>query len=60
MTLERMQNYAYRDGKEAGEQQKAIEDAVTLVKKYNATPEVAAADIGAPLDKVLEALKNAE
>ncbi len=68
MTLERMQAYAYNDGKEAGiklgieagEQQKAIEDAVTLVKKYNATPEVAAADIGAPLDKVLEALKNAE
>ena len=60
MTLERMQNYAYRDGKEAGELQKAIESAVILVKKYNATPEAAAADIGAPLEKVLEALKGAD
>ena len=27
-------------------------------KKYNAKPEVAAADMNAPLDKVLEALKT--
>ena len=60
MTLERMQAYAYNDGKEAGEQQKAVEDAITLVKKYKATPETAAADMGAPLDKVLEALKNTD
>ena len=42
---------------EAGAQQKAIEDAVTLVKKYTAKPEDAARDMNAPLDKVLEALK---
>jgi len=28
-----------------------------LVKKYKATPETAAQDAGAPLDKVLEALE---
>ena len=39
--------------------QKAVEDAVMLVKKYNASPEKAAQDAGAPLDKVLEALKAA-
>ena len=36
--------------------EKAVEDAVMLVKKYNATPEAAAQDTGAPLDKVQEAL----
>ncbi len=40
-----------------GSQQKAVENAVMLVKKYNATPETAAQDAGAPLDKVLEALE---
>lgn len=43
-----------------GAQQKAVEDAVTLVKKYNAAPETAAADVGAPLEKVLEALSARE
>ena len=51
---------AFEDGKEAGlaegEQQKAIEDAVLLVKEFNVTPEVAAEKLGAPLDKVLEGL----
>ena len=43
-------------GMQQGAQQKAIEDAVMIVKKYKATPEAAAQDAGAPLDKVLEAL----
>lgn len=37
-------------------EQKAIESAIILIKDYNATPEVAAAKMGAPLDKVLEAI----
>ena len=40
-----------------GAQEKAVENAVMLVKKYKATPETAAQDAGAPLDKVLEALE---
>ena len=45
---------AFKDGKE----QKAIESAVTAVTKYKIKPEDAASDMGAPLDKVLEALNN--
>ena len=41
-----------------GAQQKAIEAAVKNVLKYHATPEEAAEDMGAPLDKVLEALSS--
>ena len=44
---------------EEATQQKAVEDALTLVHDYNATPELAAEKMGAPLDKVLEALKAA-
>ena len=50
----------YNEGLEDGAHQKAIEDAVMLVKKYNAKPEDAAKDMGAPLDKVLETLKQKE
>ena len=39
-------------------QQKAIEDAIMLVHDYNATPEVAAQKMNAPLELVLEGLKN--
>lgn len=35
-----------------------VEAAVKLVKKYNVSPEEAASDMGAPLEKVLEALKE--
>ncbi len=45
-------------GIQQGQQQKAIEDAVTLVKKYKATPEKAAQDMNAPLKAVLEVLKK--
>ncbi len=41
-----------------GEQKKAVEDAIMLVQKYNATPEAAAKDMNAPLDLVLEGLKK--
>ena len=49
---------AIRGWREDGRQEKAVEAAVTLVQKYNATPETAANDMGAPLDLVLEALKE--
>ena len=45
--------------RDAGREEKAVENAVTLVRKYNASPESAAADMDAPLDKVLEALAAA-
>ena len=45
------------EGLAEGARQKAVEAAVMLVKKYKATPETAAQDAGAPLDKVLEALE---
>jgi predicted transposase/invertase (TIGR01784 family) len=38
--------------------QKAIEAAITLVRKYNVSPESAAKDMNAPLDKVLENLSK--
>ncbi len=47
---------AKEEGIAEGESKKAVENAVMLVKKYKATPETAAQDAGAPLDKVLEAL----
>ena len=46
----------YEDGREQGTLAKAIEDAVMLVKDYNATPEIAAQKMNAPLESVLEAL----
>ena len=58
MTYERIQAYAYDNGKEAGAQQKAVEAAIMLVHDYNATPEVAAQKMNAPLELVLEGLKT--
>jgi len=62
MTFARQQYYAFQDGKQAGiaegEQQKAIEDAVMLVRDFNIEPKLAAEKIHAPLDKVLEALRK--
>ena len=45
-------------GKEAGAEQKAVEDAVMLVHDYNASPEVAAQKMKAPLELLLEALEK--
>ena len=47
-----------RMAKAEGKLEKAIEMAVKNVRKYKEKPEVAAADAGAPLDEVLEALKK--
>ena len=58
MEWEREMAYKFREGKEEGELLKAIEDATLLIKKYHASPETAASDVGAPLDKVLEALQK--
>lgn len=41
-----------------GTQQKAVEDAIILIKDFNAEPELAATKMNAPLEKVLEALKT--
>ena len=64
MEWERQRTYDFENGKEAGieigkeaQQEKAIEDALTIIRKYKVSPEEAAKDVGAPLDKVLEALK---
>ena len=46
---------AFQDGQET----KAIEGAIVLVKDFNATPELAAQKMNAPLDKVIKALENA-
>ena len=46
--------------KEEGGIEKAVENAIKNIQKYNATPEEAANDMGAPLDKVLERLKELE
>ena len=58
MEWEREMARKFREGKTEGELLKAIEDAVLIVKKYKASPKTAAADVGAPLDKVLEALQK--
>ena len=58
MEWEREMARKFREGKEEGELLKAIEAAVLIVNKYKATPESAASDVGAPLEKVLEALKT--
>ena len=52
------QEEAFEDGMEKGMQQKAIENAITLVRQFNIAPELAAEKMGAPLDKVLEKLDS--
>ena len=49
---------ALKEGREEGARTKAIEAAVMLVKDFNATPELAAEKMNAPLEDVLEALKG--
>ena len=41
-----------------GRQQKAVEDAITLINDFEATPEIAAQKTQAPLELVLEALNK--
>ena len=47
----------YTVGKDEGRSEKAIEDAVMLIKEYKEKPEIAAKKMNAPLNKVLETLK---
>ena len=42
MDWEREKTYSFNRGLEQGAQQKAVEDALTLIRDYNATPETAA------------------
>ena len=48
------------EGRAEGALNKAIEAAVFNIRKYKASPEEAAKDMGAPLDKVLEALEKSK
>ena len=66
MTVERLERYAFKNGHEqgvaegivTGAQQKAVEDAIMLIHEYKEKPEVAAKKMKAPLERVLEALKQ--
>ena len=49
--------YGKELGRSEGERQKAVEDAIMLIQKYNIPPETAAKDMNAPLNLVLEKLK---
>ena len=44
--------------KEEGRTEKAVEDALMLIKEYHETPEIAAKKMNAPLELVLDALKT--
>ena len=48
---------AFDKGAQEGAQQKAINDAITLIKKYKVSPEEASKDMNAPMELVLERLK---
>ena len=47
-----------RGWRKDGQQEKAIEAAIFIIKKYNESPEEAAKEMGAPLELVLEGLKD--
>ncbi len=47
-----------RDMIKKGAQEKAMENALVAIKEFGISPQVAAEKMGAPLDKVLEALKD--
>jgi len=48
----------FAEGKNEGRSEKAVEDAIMLVNEYEEKPEVAAQKMNAPLELVLEALKQ--
>ncbi len=54
------ESIAFQDERRAGRREQAIENAIVLIKDFNVTPEVAAQKMNAPLDKLLEALKEEE
>ena len=47
-----------RIAKKEASEEKAVEDALMLIKEFNASPEIAAQKMNAPLNLVLEALKQ--
>ena len=49
---------AKRDGIEEGKAQANLEDAVTVVKSFNVSPEVAAEKLNVPLEELQKALKE--
>lgn len=49
---------AFQEGISQGTQQKAVEAALILIKDFNANPETAAQKMNAPLELVLEGLKQ--
>lgn len=49
---------ALKQGIVQGTQQKAIEDAITIIKEFKISPESASEKMGAPLEKVLETLSS--
>ena len=53
MTVEMMQNYAFKDGKRQGAEEKAEESAVNLLKEGDSIEKVSRC-IGLPLEKVRE------
>ena len=53
-----MMKIGEREGIAKGEEKKAVENALTLIRDYNASPEAAAEKMGAPLELVLDALKQ--
>ena len=58
MEWERQKAYEFRRGKEEGKEEAKLEAAITLVNKYNASPETAANDMEIPLEKLLESLET--
>ena len=55
---EKFKRVSHRNGVREGREEKAVEDAILLIKEYNESPEVAAKKMNAPLEKVLELQKK--
>ena len=54
MTYLRQRNYDLEEGRQEGRNEKAIEDAMVLVKEFKISPEEAAKKMNAPIEKVKE------
>ena len=54
MDLEIEKKYAFMEGEKKGKLEKAIEDAIILIRDFNIEPEIAAQKMNAPLEKVIE------
>ena len=58
MDLEIEKKYAFMEGEKKGKLEKAIEDAIILIRDFNIEPEIAAQKMDAPLEKVIELQKK--